>query len=183
LKAFDYTGPFAYSLTINTNDSRSYFIDDRFIRFCIVTLHERASLAGFEVLAYCFMPNHLHLLVKGLSGASRLRPFVQQFKQLTGFAFKTEHGNSLWHRSFYDHAIRRDDDLHSIAAYIWANPVQAGLVERVEDYPYSGPAERLSGPPERLGVVRGAVRGRGVGGQSLSSVRTNDPAAVERERR
>jgi putative transposase len=137
------------------------------VRFSIKTLHEKAAGHGFEVLAYCFMPNHVHLLVVGLIETSRLQPFVQQFKQITGFAFKQEHGAPLWHRSYHDRVLRRDEDLPAVAAYIWGNPVRAGLVESVEEYPYSGPTERLTGETGRLGDE--AV----LGGQSLSSVRTD----------
>ena len=167
LESFDYTGPYAYSITINAEGGRPHFRDARFVRFCIGTLHERAAVHAFEVLAYCFMPNHVHLLVVGLTEFSRLQPFMQQFKQITGFAFKQEHGAPLWHRSYYDRVLRKDEDLQTVAAYIWANPVRIGLVQTAEDYPYSGPAERLLGEAERLGDEAA------LGGQSLSSVRTD----------
>ena len=169
LQSFDYTGPYAYSLTISTDFRRPHFSDARFVRFCIKTLGEEAGTHQFEVLAYCFMPNHVHLLVAGLDEISHLKPFMQQFKQITGFAFKQDHGASLWHRSYHDRVLRREESIGSVAAYIWANPVRAGLVARPEDYLYSGPPGRLLG---------GAGRQRPdaeVGGQSLSSVRT-DPA-------
>jgi len=167
LQSFDYTGPFAYSITINTDDGRSYFSDPRFVRFCIKTLHEKAATNGFEVLAYCFMPNHIHLLVVGLTETSCLKPFMQQFKQITGYAFRQERGVSLWHRSYHERVLRREESMESVAAYIWANPVQAGLVKNPEDYPYSGPTERLAGQAKRPGDEAA------LGGQSLSSVRTD----------
>lgn len=42
--------------------------------------------------------------------------------------------NNTWQRGFFDRAIRREDDLVSIARYIVANPLRAGLVERIGDY-------------------------------------------------
>ena len=169
LQSFDYTGPYAYSITINTNAGRSYVKDDRFVRFCVNVLEKEAAARAFEIVAYCFMPDHVHLLVAGLDEISHLKPFMQQFKQITGFAFKQDHDASLWHRSHHDRVLRREESIGSVAAYIWANPVRAGLVARPEDYLYSGPPGRLLG---------GAGRQRPdaeVGGQSLSSVRT-DPA-------
>jgi hypothetical protein len=41
-------------------------------------------------------------------------------------------------RSFYDHLIRKEEDLRQIAEYILNNPVRKGLVQRCEDYPYCG---------------------------------------------
>jgi len=167
LQSFDYTGPYAYSITINTDGSRPNFDNVRFLGFCVEALHERAALNAFEVLAYCFMPNHVHLRVAGLTETSRLKPFIQQFKQITGYAFKQEHGVSLWHRSYYDHVLRKEEDIHAVAAYIWGNPVRAGLVQSAEEYPHSGLSERL------LDEERRSRWDAALGGQSLSSVRTD----------
>jgi len=167
LQALDYMGLHAYSITINTDGGRRCFDEDRFVRFCIKALDEKAAINAFEVLAYCFMPNHVHLLALGLTETSRLKPFMQQFKQIAGFAFKPERGIPLWHRSYHDRVLRSEENVESVAAYIWGNPVRAGLVQSVEEYPYSGPAERLLGEAGRLG------RDEALGGQTLRSVRTD----------
>lgn len=119
------------------------------------------------------MPNHVHLLIQGLTESSRLKPFMKQFKQITGFAFKQENRVSLWHRSYHDHVARKAEDLRSVTAYIWANPVRAGLVESAEDYPYSGPPERL------LGEAGTLADNAAIGGQTLRSVRTDTDSAAQ----
>jgi len=113
------------------------------------------------------MPNHVHLLVLGLTESSRLKPFMQKFKQVTGYAFTQEHAIPLWHRSYHDRVLRREESIESVATYIWTNPVRAGLAENAEDDPYSGPAER------RLGESGRSRDEAPLGGQSLSSVRTD----------
>jgi hypothetical protein len=40
----------------------------------------------------------------------------------------------LWQRAFYDHALRKDEDVRQIARYIIANPLRRGLVKDVGDY-------------------------------------------------
>ncbi len=47
----------------------------------------------------------------------------------------------LWQKSFYDHVIRKEEDLNSIAGYIFNNPVRKELVENYEDYPFLGPKD------------------------------------------
>jgi hypothetical protein len=42
---------------------------------------------------------------------------------------------NIWQRGFFDRAIRKDDDLLGIARYIVANPLRAGIVDSVGDYP------------------------------------------------
>ena len=44
-------------------------------------------------------------------------------------------GRPVWQRGFHDHALRRDEDVIQAARYIVANPLRAGLVSRVGDYP------------------------------------------------
>ncbi|MEO7253669.1 MAG: transposase, partial [Casimicrobium sp.] len=45
-------------------------------------------------------------------------------------------GASLWQDGFHDRALRRDEDLLTIARYVVANPLRAGLVQRLGDYPF-----------------------------------------------
>ena len=45
-------------------------------------------------------------------------------------------GRPVFQKGFYDHAVRDDEDLRALARYLVANPVRAGLVDRVNDYPH-----------------------------------------------
>jgi putative transposase len=106
---------------------------------CLSKLREAAAKTGFEVVAYCFMPDHLHLLLR-TPGDADLVAFVRFFKQLSGYAYRrlTADPETLWQTSYHDHVLRREEDLCAVARYIWENPVRAGLVESARDYPYSG---------------------------------------------
>ena len=138
LRSFEYVGSHAYHLVFTTRNRLPRFRDPRVVWSCLSCLQESASRYDFDVVAYCFMPNHLHLLVTGTDSAPLVR-FAQHFKQATGH----RHGG-LWQRSYYDHVIRREEALEDVARYIWDNPVQAGLARQVTDYPYSGPREALA---------------------------------------
>ena len=41
----------------------------------------------------------------------------------------------LWQKGFHDRAIRKEEDMQEIARYVVANPLRAGLVEKIGDYP------------------------------------------------
>ena len=43
---------------------------------------------------------------------------------------------SLWQRAYYDRAVRKGEDIRHIARYIVANPLRAGLVRDIGDYPH-----------------------------------------------
>jgi hypothetical protein len=68
-----------------------------------------------------------------------LRGFAHHFKTLTGFRYKKAIGRSLWQISYHDRVLRRDEEIHDVAAYIWHNPVRAGLVSDAAAYAFSGP--------------------------------------------
>ncbi len=97
-----------------------------------------ASLSRFELLAYCFMPDHVHVMVQGQNDASDLIKFVRRFKQATGYRHKRTTGESLWQQSFFDRVLRGKNDLEIVAEYVFANPVKAGLVEEPGEYRLSG---------------------------------------------
>ena len=105
-------------------------------------LREQSAVHQFAAAAYCLMPDHVHLLMEALAVNSNLAPFVKALKQVTGFEFERRTGQRLWQRYYYDHVLRPKDDPDGVAWYIWLNPVRAGLVKKVEEYPYSGPFVR-----------------------------------------
>src|SRR5262249_42461682 len=92
----------------------------------------------FGIVAYCFMPEHLHLLVEGLSETSNGLLFIDRAKQYSGYYFRKEFRARLWQRYGFEHTLRNDEATLSVARYILENPVRAGLVERVQDHPYLG---------------------------------------------
>ena len=142
LKDFPYAGPFAYHLTFVTRGRLPLFQPGEAVQSCLESLRTACERHGFDTLAYCFMPDHLHLLLAGREGSS-LRDFVRHFKQLSGYKFKRKRAASLWQISYYDHVVRRDEDVRQIAAYIWDNPVRAGMVESRLEYAFSGPRELM----------------------------------------
>jgi len=138
LKLFDYVGEHRYSLTFCTFNRQLVFRDAETVRVGLTQIERAANLEGFEVPAYCFMPDHLHLLVVGHSAESQLPRFTKTSKQLTAYVHRQRTGHQLWQRSGWDHVLRGDEATVAVARYILANPVRAGLVNRAEDYPFSG---------------------------------------------
>ena len=41
----------------------------------------------------------------------------------------------LWQYGFHDRALRREENLEKMARYVVANPLRAGLVDTIADYP------------------------------------------------
>jgi putative transposase len=137
LDAEAYQGPCAFSVTVSTWQRAPVFTEPSEVTSRVQALEDAARQHWFAVLAYCFMPDHLHLLVEGSDG-SDLSRFMKAFKQTTSFHHKERTGKSLWQRSYYDHVIRNEEDEQAALAYILENPVRAGLVENFDEYPFLG---------------------------------------------
>jgi putative transposase len=89
------------------------------------------------VLAWVLMPDHLHLLLE-LGLQHTLQGVMQRGKSLIARAAHAAAGTQgeFWQPAFHDRALRRDEDVRAAARYLIANPLRAGLVERMGDYPY-----------------------------------------------
>ena len=77
------------------------------------------------------MPDHVHLLVSFPQSAKRVQTIISKWKEWTAKSLGIR-----WQRDFFEHRLRRDESYREKADYIWANPVRAGLVNRVEDWPF-----------------------------------------------
>ncbi len=137
LRCFDYFGPYRYFITLATAGRRRVFAGDWPHEKFIWVLSGLGGVSGFDVLAYCFMPDHLHLLMEGTE-TSDLARFIRIFKQKTAYMLRPALGGPLWQRSYYDRILRRDEDSRKVAAYILNNPVRTRLVDDATEYPYIG---------------------------------------------
>ncbi len=125
-----------YLLTAVTQNRDPVFMNWRLGRLLVFEmrmLHERAQVFS---LAWVVMPDHLHWLIE--LGPQPLAPLMQRLKSRSAIAINGaagRNGKRLWQKGFHDHALRHDEDLKGLARYIVANPLRAGLVRRIGDYP------------------------------------------------
>ena len=138
LPDFDYSQSRAYHVTWGTHERQPILAREALAREIIDVLEERAGCDGVTVFTYCLMPDHIHLLLCP-EQSETVTSFVQGFKSKTTRTYWHHGGRDrLWQRGFFDHILRRDEDLESVANYILGNPVRAGCVDTPEEYPFSG---------------------------------------------
>src|SRR5262245_23498020 len=138
LPGLSYVGPSRYFLTICTKERLPAFMDDVTAAFTVDQFLITASSESFAVLAYCLMPDHIHLLVEGTTSEADLQRFVKLSKQRSGFKFARITGQRLWQDGYFERVLRKDEDAKEIARYILENPVRAGLVKWPAEYRYLG---------------------------------------------
>ena len=138
LASFNYRGFAAYSVTSCTFGRRPIFTAARRVEDVRGQLLQQAQRHRFDVCAYCFMPDHVHVLLEATATDSDVRRLMNTWKQKTGYAYKRATGCRLWQNGYYDHVLRRDEDRLRVMAYLLANPLRAGLVEDSRRYPFWG---------------------------------------------
>jgi REP element-mobilizing transposase RayT len=120
-----------YLITTVTQDRTPWFADLCKARCLVRALMEAQDYGSGDTLAYVVMPDHLHWLL-ALGDRCPLSTVVGTMKSLTGRRI----GCRVWQTGFHDHALRREENVLSVARYVVANPLRAGLVKSLRDYPH-----------------------------------------------
>jgi putative transposase len=135
---FNYRGLRRYFITVCTASRRRWFADPRLAEELTTQIPLFFEKRGLAVLAYCLMPDHLHLLLEGTREDADLVGAVFAWKQATGFAWKRRTGTRLWQKGFHDRVLRDGDDLRAVVRYVLENPVRARLCRNATEYPWTG---------------------------------------------
>ncbi len=126
-----------YLVTATTLDRQKLFAD--FAAGCAAArCFEDARLLGdAKMLAWVLMPDHVHWLLQ-LGERGELSVVASRLKSASARHANRALGRvgTVWARAFHDHALRSEDDLQDTARYVVANPLRAGLVTRIGDYPF-----------------------------------------------
>ena len=134
----------------------------------------------YELLAYCVMPNHVHILVQPLEKEARcvkevassptgnmilsdefndarspLASIMHSLKSYTANIVNARLGRrgQLWQHESYDHWVRDMEELERIINYIRLNPVRAGLCSKPHDWPFSSARDRFDRDRDESGLI------------------------------
>jgi len=158
LPGFSYVGCHRYFLTFCTHERRTLFecaetVDATWAHFLRTAIEE-----DIEIVAYCFMHDHVHMVVEGKSESADLKRFICRAKQRSGYAYgKAHEGERLWQRYGYKHVLRDEESTERVVAYVLENPVRKGWVVHPREYPHIG--SQLYGLNELLEFAYGRRAG------------------------
>jgi len=103
----------------------------------------------FQLMAYCIMPNHVHLLIESIitnhlrhRGKTAKYPVTDSLRLLKGSTaracnLKLKRSGQFWNHESYDHYVRDEQELERIIKYILYNPVKAELVEDWQEWQFT----------------------------------------------
>ena len=83
----------------------------------------------YDLLAYCIMPNHVHMLITVVRSDASLYRIIRSLKSFSARESNLILGRSgaFWQHESYDHVVRSADELERTVWYIMQNPVKAGF--------------------------------------------------------
>lgn len=126
-----------YLLTSVTANRLPLFDDFQLARLVVSEMRQLHESGMVQSLAWVLMPDHLHWLIS-LADGNDLANVAQTLKGRSARHINHYCGSSgaIWQPAFHDRALRQEEDIPSVARYVVANPLRAGLVSRIGDYPH-----------------------------------------------
>ena len=125
-----------YLVTTVVKNREPLFEDFWLARHLVAALRAANDQGLVDSLAWVIMPDHLHWLLVPARGS--LATAMRRTKSRSAMAINQTlgRGGPIWQKGYHDRALRRGEDLHATARYIVANPLRAGIVNRLTDYPH-----------------------------------------------
>ena len=133
------------------NNKEKVFRDVKDFEKYLSLLSRYSEEKSVSILAYCLMPNHVHLLVRP-SEDGGLPKMMQGVALCYTQYLNRKKGRSgrLWECRYHSTLIDGDKYLWAVSKYVENNPVRAGIVKRPEDYVYSSATAHLFGKQDAL---------------------------------
>jgi REP element-mobilizing transposase RayT len=130
-------------------------LEEENYRFFLQRLCQHFDEKRVQIVAYCLMPNHYHILVylqDEVDFSNVLRGFTTSYVR----SFNRWHGRVgyLFQGNSQAKVIDRDPYLTHLCGYIHLNPVHAGLVARPEEWEYSDYREWISAETSPISAAR-----------------------------
>ena len=135
--------PYYHYFNRGVNKEKIFFSDENY-DYLIQTIYRFLSIYPVQLVAYCLMPNHYHLLVKQADSKSGSKLIQRVFNTYVQAINRRYHRvGTLFQGSAGSRQINDDSYMNEVIRYIHLNPVYAGLVKSPVDWPYSDCQEWL----------------------------------------
>jgi REP-associated tyrosine transposase len=145
---------YPHHVTQRGNRRQQTFFSEEDHKVYLELLAKAKDTSDVEVLAYCLMPNHTHLVVVPRRYDSLASFFSEAHRQYTRrINFREGWRGHLWQERF--HSFVMDEQyLLATVRYIELNPVRARLCNRPEEWTWSSVHAHLAGKDDMLVSVK-----------------------------
>src|SRR5574341_404769 len=134
-----------YHVICRGNNRQVIYRDDGDRRRYLEKLSYYCQDKKVDLIAYCLMSNHVHLLLETPEG--NLSKMMQGFQTSYTVYFNKRHGRSghVFEQRYKAMLVDKDNYLLQVSRYIHLNAVSAKLAERAQDYRWSSYGSYLKG--------------------------------------
>lgn len=104
-----------------------------------------------DIVAYCLMPNHFHILIKQLSdgGISEfMRKFIHSYTKYRNTKYRVQ--GPIFQALFKAVLVKTDEQLLHVSRYIHLNPLVSHLVKDLDLYPWSSYSSYIENNDQRI---------------------------------
>lgn len=139
-----------YHVYTRGNNRQVIFFEQENYVYFLRQLRECGVTDAADIVAYCLMPNHYHLLLHlKVDDISRpMQRFGLSYTKSVNIRYKRV--GSLFQGRFKAIHVDREEYLLHLSRYIHLNPVVAKLVRRPEDWKFSSYLEYIGLRPGKL---------------------------------
>ena len=140
-----------YHIYNRGNGKQNIFLQNNDYLFYINRLEKAVKKHDVELICYVLMPNHIHILAKQKTDIP-IHKFISSLHTSYSMYFnkKNQHTGHLFQDRFKQVIVESDEQLIYLTKYIHRNPVEAGMVETLSDYPWSSYHEYVRSLPWNL---------------------------------
>jgi len=126
-----------YHILCRSNSGNPVFLTDADRRHFLKSLEKYSELFEFKIHAFCLMDTHVHLLTE--SSAANLSEFMRRLILSYTVWFHRRHKTHghLFSGRFKSLVVDKGAYLLALSRYIHLNPVESGIAQKAEDYPWS----------------------------------------------
>jgi len=127
-----------YHIVTRGNDRRKLFRYRQDYIYFLKIIKKYLAKFQVDIIHYCFMPNHLHLLMRARK-AEDLPKFMQGILQVYASYFRKKYNavGFVFQNRYKSHFIDNESYLLECARYIERNPIRAEIVNNISEYPWS----------------------------------------------
>jgi putative transposase len=140
-----------YHVLNRGNSKRTVFFNEWDYRAFVDLLRESTKSYPIEILAYCLMPNHFHIVCKPRIG-EEMSKWMHRVENafVKGHHMHYQTNGLLWQGRFKNFPVQNDDHFLTLIRYVERNPVRANLVPSALDWRWSSVRERIYRSKNRI---------------------------------
>lgn len=130
---------FFFHVTMRGNNRQPIFKEPRDMAELFRVLSYAYDLYRFEIVAYCMMTNHYHLVIRSPNVPLSKVMMIVNKRYTDYYRRKYRFSGQLYEKRYYSEVIEDALGLVEVSRYVHRNPIETKIpmVQRMEDYPYS----------------------------------------------